>query len=58
MTLDRTKTKRILEGTADAAFVFLEAVVSTADACPPLKSAANGALHIAKLVKVALGKPT
>ena len=31
---------------------LLEALDASADAFPPLKSAAGGALHIAKLVKV------
>jgi hypothetical protein len=52
MSLARAKAKDALKETGEAAFILLEFVVSAADACPPLKSAANGALHIAKLLKV------
>jgi len=51
MSLFKAKTKKALKGTGTAAFICLEAVVSAADAFPPLKSTAGGALHIAKLVK-------
>jgi hypothetical protein len=44
--------KKILKNVGHASFALLEAVVAAADACPPLKSAAGGCLHIAKIVKV------
>jgi hypothetical protein len=52
MSLAKAKAKNALKETGEAAFILLELVASAADACPPLKSAANGALYIAKLLKV------
>ena len=44
-------TQALKEG-GDAAFALLKLTYAAADAFPPLKSAAGGALHIAELVKV------
>ncbi len=47
--------KKLKLSDAGLAFVrLLEAVSASADAFPPLKSAASGALHFAKLVEVCL----
>ncbi|KIJ38193.1 hypothetical protein M422DRAFT_781490 [Sphaerobolus stellatus SS14] len=45
------KAKTMLKTSVDIGIVLLEATANSADAFPPLKSAAGGALHIAKLVK-------
>lgn len=41
-----------LKETLGAAFVLLKLTDAAADAFPPLKSAAGGALHIIEMVKV------
>ena len=46
------KPKQALKEGGDAAFALLKVTHAAADAFPPLKSAAGGALHIAELVKV------
>jgi hypothetical protein len=51
----KANSKNLLKATGDGAYLLLEAVVSAADACPPLKSVAGGALHIATLVRVRFG---
>ena len=46
----KTEPKTLVE----IGIAFLETTANSADAFPPLKSAAEEALHIAKLVKVSL----
>ena len=48
------KPKQIMEDVEDAALSLLKLTPAAADAFPPLKSAAGGALRIAELVKVHL----
>ncbi|KAG8781747.1 POC1 centriolar protein A [Ceratobasidium sp. 428] len=44
-------TRRMLSATGDVALQLLRLTAASADAFPPLKSAAGGALHIVELVK-------
>ncbi|KAG8685629.1 POC1 centriolar protein A, partial [Ceratobasidium sp. 394] len=44
-------TRRVFSATGDVAVQLLRLTVASADAFPPLKSAAGGALHIAEIVK-------
>jgi hypothetical protein len=45
-------TKRVLKETGEIAFALLKLTGASADAFPPLKSAAGGALHIVEMVSV------
>lgn len=48
----KNKKQAVLEQTGDAAIVALELLHASSAAFAPLQSAAGGALHIAKLVRV------
>lgn len=48
----QVKLQNITSEAGNVAFSLLELVDASSDWFPPLKSAAGGALHIAKLVKV------
>jgi hypothetical protein len=54
MPSNRKKRKVTVKEGGEAAFALLKLTVAAADAFPPLKSAAGGALHIIDLVKVRL----
>jgi hypothetical protein len=43
---------RVLKETGEVAFALLKLTSASADAFPPLKSAAGGALHIVEMVSV------
>jgi hypothetical protein len=47
-----TKTKHFLEQGGEAALALLKLTDASADAFPPLKAAASGALYIADMVMV------
>jgi hypothetical protein len=47
-----SRRARVLKESGEAVFALLKLTSATADAFPPLKSAAGGALHIAELVVV------
>jgi hypothetical protein len=46
------KTKQVLEAGGEAALVLLKLTDASANAFPPLKAAASGALYIADMVMV------
>jgi hypothetical protein len=47
-----SRRARVVKESGEAVFALLKLTSATADAFPPLKSAAGGALHIAELVVV------
>jgi hypothetical protein len=58
MPSNKTKHKVTVKEGGEATFTLLKLTIAAADAFPPLKSAAGGALHIIDLVKVCLTRLT